>query len=330
MKAIIYTKYGSPDVLELREVEKPIPEEDEVLVKVKATSANPADWHMIRGKPLFSRAMFGLIRPKNRIPGIDIAGVVEAAGKNIKELKKGDEVFGECGWGGGFAEYVCVNVDQVVIKPAKISFEEASSVNVAGITALQGLRFDGKIKHGAKWPVHRKSILINGASGGVGTFAVQIAKAFGAEVTGVCSSRNLDMVKAIGADYVIDYTKQDFTLSGSEYDLVLDTVGNRSVPDYKRILKKDGNCVIVGFTTLGRLMQHSLFGASVSKPGKKGVAVMGTAQPNKTDMTLLKELIESGKIKPVIDRVYNWEEAAEAISYLEKGHAKGKVVLKID
>jgi 2-desacetyl-2-hydroxyethyl bacteriochlorophyllide A dehydrogenase len=322
MKAIVYTKYGSPDVLNLREVEKPAPKDHEVLVKVHAASANPADWHLIRGRPAFARLSMGLFKPKNTIPGLDVAGQIEATGSNVTEFKPGDEVFGSCGWGGGFAEFVCVIEKNLVIKPAHLTFEEAAAVNVAALTALQGLRPEGMIKSGQK-------VLINGASGGVGTFAVQIAKWLGAEVTGVCSTRNLEMVQSIGADHVIDYTKEDFTRNEQKYDFILDTIGNRSVVDYKRALNEKGNCVIVGFTSLGRLFEHMLLGPLGSSAGGKKVGLMGTAQTNKKDLTILKELLESGKIKPVIDRKYSLSEAAEAIRYLEKGHARGKVVIRV-
>lgn len=320
MKAIVYKEYGSPDVLNLREVEKPAPKENEVLVKIHAASANPADWHLIRGKPVFARLSFGLFKPKNTIPGIDVAGQIEVIGSKVTGFKPGDEVFGGCGWGGGFAEFVCVVENNLVLKPSNITFEEAATISVAAITALQGLRFKGTIAPGQK-------VLINGASGGVGTFAVQIAKSSGAEVTGVCSTGNLEMVRSIGADHVIDYTKEDFTRKEHKYDFILDTVGNRSVADYKRALNENGQCVIVGFTTLGRMFEHMLLGPLGSSSGGKRVRLMGTAQVNKKDLNILKEFLESGKIKPVIDRKYSLTETAEAIRYLEKGHARGKVVI---
>ena len=320
MKAIVYTKYGSPDVLELRDMEKPLPTDEQVLVNVYAAAANPADWHMIRGKPLFARLSFGLFKPKNTIPGLDIAGRVEAVGKNVADFKPGDSVFGDSGGGGGFAEYVCVAEKNLVLKPENLTFEQAAAVNVAAITALQGLRFKGPIKP-------NQNVLINGASGGVGTFAVQIATSFGAKVTGVCSTRNVEMVRSIGADDVIDYTKKDFTTGERKYDFILDAVGNRSVGDYRRALTKDGHCVIAGFTTLGRLFQHMMWGALSSSKTGKSVGLMGTAQPNKKDFTVLKELLESNKIQPVIDRTYPLNETAEAIRYLETGHARGKVVI---
>lgn len=322
MKAIIYTNYGPPEVLQLKEVEKPVPKDNEVLLKVIAASANPADWHMIRGEPKFARLAFGLTKPKNIIPGIDIAGKVEAVGKNVKEFKLGDEVFGDCGWGGAFAEYVCVNENRLVAKPANISFEEAATVSVAGITALQSIRHKEKIQSGQK-------VLINGASGGVGTFAVQLAKYFGAEVTGVCSTKNLDLVLSIGADKIMDYTKEDFTKAPQKYDLIIDNVANRSAVSLKRALNPNGVCVIVGFSSLSRMFQHMFLGPLVSMIGNKKIDGLGTAKPNKKDLLLLKDLLEAGKLKPVIDRCYSLSEVPEAIRYLEEGRARGKVVITI-
>jgi NADPH:quinone reductase-like Zn-dependent oxidoreductase len=322
MKAIIHTKYGPPEVLQLKEVEKPVPKENEVLVKVFAASVNPADWHMIRGEPKFARLTFGLSKPKNIIPGIDIAGKVEAVGKNVKEFRPGDEVFGDCGWGGAFAEFVCVPENRLVPKPANISFEEAATIFVAGITALQGLRDKGKVQTGQK-------VLINGASGGVGTFAVQLAKYFSAEVTGVCSTRNLDLVSSIGADKVIDYTKEDFTSTAEKYDLIIDNVANRSVTDLKQALSPNGLCIIIGFSSLSRMFQHMLLGSLVSMIGNKKIGGLGTAKPNKKDLVFLKELLEADKIKPVIDRRYSLSEVPDAIRYVEEGHARGKVVIII-
>lgn len=322
MKAIIYTKYGPPEVLQLKEVEKTIPKENEVLVKVMAASANPADWHMIRGEPVFARLVFGLIKPKNIIPGIDIAGQVEAVGSNVKEFRSGDEVFGDCGWGGAFAEYVCVKENRLVPKPVNISFEEASTVSVAGITALQSLRDKGQIQSGQK-------VLINGASGGVGTFAVQIAKYFGAEVTGVCSTRNLEFVRSIGANKVIDYTKEDFTSTSQKYDLIIDNVANRSVTNLKRALNPNGVCVIVGFTYVSLMFQYMFLGPVVSMIGSKKIVSLGTANLNKKDLDFLRELLATGKVKPVIDKRYPLSEVPEAIRYVEKGHTRGKVVINI-
>ena len=322
MKAIVYIQYGPPEVLQLKEVEKPIPKENEVLVKVFAASVNPADWHMIRGEPKFARLAFGLTKPKNIIPGIDIAGTVESVGKNVKEFHPGDEVFGDCGWGGAFAEYVCVKEKSIVNKPSNISFEEGASISVAAFSALQGLRDKGHIQSGQK-------VLINGASGGVGTFAVQLAKYFGAEVTGVCSTGNLNLVRSIDADKVIDYTKEDFTNTTQKYDLIIDNVANRSVTDLKRALNPNGHCVIIGFSSMSRMFQHMFLGPLVSMIGNKKIGGLGTAKMNKNDLNFLRELLETGKIKPVIDRIYPLSDVAEAIGYVEEGHAKGKVVLTV-
>src|SRR5512133_551950 len=271
MKAIVYTKYGSPDVLELKEVEKPIVKDNDVLVKVYAASVNAADWHLLRADPFLVRLMTGLFKPKYPVLGADIAGRVEAIGSGVTQFKPGDEVFGDisaCGWG-AFAEYASASENALVLKPTNLSFEEAATVPLAAITALNGLRDKGNIQPGQK-------VLINGASGGVGTFAVQIAKSYGAEVTGVTSTRNLDMVRSIGADHVIDYTKEDFTQNGQRYDLIFDAVGNRSVSDYQRALSPNGICSVAGFTSLSRLFQIMVLG------GKK-VGLMETAKGNKKD-----------------------------------------------
>lgn len=322
MKAIVYTEYGSPDVLQLKDVEKPTPKDDEVLVKVYAASANPLDWHHMRGAPFLARLEFGLQKPKNTLLGADIAGRVEAVGKNVTQFQVGDQVFGDI-HAGGFAEYVCARESLLALKPANISFEAAAAVPVAAFTALQGLRDKGQIQPGQK-------VLINGASGGVGTFAVQIAKSYGTEVTGVCSTRNLDMVRSIGADHVIDYTQEDFTKNGQQYDLIFDAVGNRSVSDFKRALRPNGICAVAGFTTLSRLFQVIFLGAWVSKTGSKKIGLMETAQPNKKDLVFIKELLEAGNVVPVIDRCYPLHEVAEAIRYLEAGHARGKVVITVE
>jgi NADPH:quinone reductase-like Zn-dependent oxidoreductase len=318
MKAIIYTEYGSPDVLQLMEVEKPSPKDNEVLVKIYASSANPADWHLMRAEPFLARLENGLLKPKNTKLGADVAGRVEAVGRNVIQFKLGDEVFGEMPLNelGAFAEYVCANEDALALKPARLTFEQAAAVPLAAFTALQGLRNKGHIQLGQK-------VLINGAAGGVGTFAVQIAKSFGTEVTGVCSTRNLDMVRSIGADHVIDYTKEDFTRTGERYDLIFDAVGNRSVADYKRALSPNGICAVAGFTNLSRLFQVMLLG------GKK-IGMMETAKGNKKDLLFLKELLEAGKIVPVLDRSYPLSEVPEAIRYLETGHAQGKVVITVE
>ena len=326
MKAIVYEKYGPPDVLQLKEVEKPTPKDDEVLIKVHAASANPADWHLLRATPFLARLAVGLLKPKYKILGSDIAGRVDAVGRNVKQFHPGDEVFGDrfaCGWG-GFAEYVAVAENRIALKPANVTFEEAAAVPLAAFTALQGLRDKGQIQSGQK-------VLINGASGGVGTFAVQIAKSFGAEVTGVCSTRNLDMVRSIGADHVIDYTQEDFTKNGQTYDLIYCAVGNRSAADYKRALNPNGICVVAGFTTMSHMLFQVVFlGAWVSMTGGKKIGAFGTVRPNKEDLVFIKELLETGKVVPVIDRRYPLSETAEAIRYLEEGHAKGKVVITVE
>jgi NADPH:quinone reductase-like Zn-dependent oxidoreductase len=317
MKAIVYTEYGSPDVLQFKDVEKPTPKDNEVLVKVHAASANPADWHLMRAEPFLARLENGLLKPKNTKLGADVAGRVEAIGSNVTQLRVGDDVFGGMPLSelGGFAEYVCAPEELLALKPAKMTFEQAAAVPLAAFTALQGLRDKGQIQSGQK-------ALINGASGGVGTFAVQIAKSFGTEVTGVCSKHNLDMVRSIGADHVIDYTQQDFTQTGQRYDLIFDAVGNRSVSDYKRALSPNGICSVAGFTTLSRLFQVMLLG------GKK-IGMMETAKANKKDLASIKELLEADKVVPVIDRRYPLSETAEAIRYLEEGHAQGKVVIAV-
>ena len=317
MKAIIYTKYGSPDVLQFIEVERPTPRDNEILVKVHAASANPADWHTMRAKPFLARLANGLLKPKNPRLGADLAGRVEAVGKNVTQFKAGDDVFGELPLDelGTFAEYVCSTEDALALKPSRLTFEQAATVPLAAFTALQGLRDKGKIQAGQK-------VLINGASGGIGTFAVQIAKSFGTKVTGVCSTRNLELVRSIGADHVIDYTREDFTQKDQRYDLIFDTVGNLSISGCKRALSPNGICSVAGFTTMSHLFGVMLFG------GAK-VGMMETASSNKKDLLFLKELLEAGKIVPVIDRQYSLSETAEAIRYLETGRARGKVVIKI-
>lgn len=322
MKSIIYTEYGLPEKFEIKEVEKPTPQANEVLVKVVSSSVNAADWHLILGEPKFARFGFGLFKPKSNTPGIDITGIVEAVGKDVKEFKPGDEVFGDCSHRGGFAEYACADEDKIVLKPANITFEEAGAVNVAAITALQALKKVGPIQHG-------QAVLINGASGGVGIFAMQIAKHLGARVTAVCSTRNIELAQSIGANHVIDYKKEDFTLNEQKYDFIIDVVGNRTVSEYKRALKPTGYCLIVGFKRLGLLMQHMVIGKMTSKKGGKRVEVMETAKPNKDDLSNLKELLESRAIKTIIDKTYPLSESADAVRYLLTEHARAKVVVKI-
>jgi NADPH:quinone reductase-like Zn-dependent oxidoreductase len=322
MQAIVYTEYGSPDVLQLKEVERPMPRDNEVLVKVQAASANPLDWHLMRAKPFLARLENGLLKPKNTKLGADIAGSVETVGRNVTQFQADDEVFGAIAIKelGGFASYVCVPEDLLALKPTNSTFEVAAAIPTAALTALQGLRDNGQIQPGQK-------VLINGASGGVGTFAVQIAKSFGAEVTAVCSTRNLDMVRSIGADHVIDYMQEDFTKNGQQYDLIYCAVGNRSTSDYQRALKPQGVCVIAGFTTLPLLFEHMIVGKRKSKAGGQRIGQMETVKPNKDDLVFLKGLVEAGKIKPVIDRSYPLSEVPAALRYLETGHAQGKVVI---
>lgn len=321
MKAVVYTSYGSPDVLQLKEIEKPTSKDDEVLVKVHAASVNAADLHFLRGKPFLIRLMgFGLLRPKGKILGSDIAGRVEAVGRNVKQFQPGDEVFGdlfECGRG-GFAEYVCARENALALKPTNISFEEAAAVPMAAVTALHGLRDKGQIQQGQK-------VLINGASGGVGTFAVQIAKSFGAEVTGVCSTRNLDMVRSFGADQVIDYSREDFTKNGQRYDLILAANGYHLIFDYQRALSPKGTYVVTG-GSMPQLFQAMLLGPCISMTGSKKMGNL-ISKPNQKDLIFMKGLLETGKVKPVIERRYKLSEAAEALRYLEEGHAQGKVVI---
>ena len=323
MKAIIYQKYGPPKVLKLEEVATPLVGDDQVLVKVHAASVNPYDWHMMRGTPYLMRLQSGLVKPKYSGFGNDVAGQVEAVGKNVTEFKPGDEVFG--GSRGGLAEYTCASQEAVVQKPAELTHEQAAAIPMAGITALQGLRDKGQIQAGQR-------VLIHGASGGVGTFAVQIAKSYGVEVTGVCSTRNVEMVRSIGADHVIDYTQEDFTRSGQRYDLVFDGVGDHTLLELKRALGPKGILVMVGggkvgrfgFGILGGLLQVLVLSQFVSQK-----LVLMVAKRNRADLVVLTELITAGKIIPVIDRSYPLSETADAVRYLETGHARGKVVISL-
>jgi NADPH:quinone reductase-like Zn-dependent oxidoreductase len=323
MKAIVYCDYGAAN-LKLEEIGKPVPNDNQVLVKVRAASVNPYDWHFIEGTPKIMRLGVGLRKPKDTRLGGDVAGQIEAVGKNVTQFKPGDEVFGLCS--GAFAEY-CLGRSKLALKPANMTFEQAASVPVAAITALQGLRDSGKIQPGQK-------VLINGASGGVGTFAVQIAKSLGAEVTGVCSTRNLDMVRSLGADHVIDYTKEDFTKSEQRYDVILDNVGTRSLLECKRALKPEGKFVMIGgggpndqgvIGPMFRPIKAMLLSPFVSQEMR-----MMMADVDKKDLTVLADLMQSGKVKPVIDRQYKLSEVPEAIRYLEEGHARGKVVITVE
>ena len=322
MKAIVYTSYGSPDVLQFKEVAIPTPKDDEVLVKVHAASANAADLHYLRGAPFLFRLSSGLLKPKKQILGGDIAGRIEAIGRNVTHFQAGDEVFGDisrCGLG-GFAEYVAVPEHALALKPASLTFEQAAAVPMSAVTALQALRDKGQIKSGQK-------VLINGASGGVGTFAVQIAKAYGAEVTAVCSTSKVDLMRSIGADHVIDYTQEDFTQNGQRYDLILAANGYRSISDYKRALTPTGTYVMSGGSNK-QMFQAMLLGPLHSKTGGKKMGNV-LAKPNTEDLALIAELLAAGKVVPVIDRSYPLGEVAEAIRYLEKGHARGKVVITV-
>ena len=315
MKAIVYEKYGPPiDVLELKEVEKPTPKDNEVLVKIFAASINDGDKSMIRGSPFFVRLMgVGLLKPKNTIPGGDLAGSVEAVGGNVKQFQPGDEVFGDIGGigHGAFAEYVSVPENVLALKPSNLTFEEAAAFPQYSLVALQGLRDNGNIQPGHK-------VLINGASGGVGTFAVQVAKSYGAEVTGVCSTKNLDLVRSLGADHVIDYTQEDFTQKEQRYDLILDSVANRSISDYMRALSPEGRYVAVAFNVRALI---SMSGSKVSQMSHK---------PNVKDLVYMKELIEAGKVVPVIARRFPLSEVAEAFRYFEEEHPSGKVVITVE
>jgi len=323
MKAIVYEKYGPPDVLQLKEVEKPTPKDDQVLVKVHAASVNYPDWGCLRGKPFYLRLMTGLLKPKNKILGTDIAGRVEAVGRNVTQFQPGDEIFGNIPWFGfgGFAEYVSVPENALASKPASTTFEEAAAVPMAACVALTGLRDKGQIQPGQK-------VLINGASGGNGTFAVQIAKSFGAEVTGVCSTRNLDMVRSIGADHVIDYTQEDFTQNEQRYDLIVATAGYRSIFDYKRALSPNGIYVSTGGAE-AQSYQAMFLGPFISMTGSKKMGA-SVAKTNQKNLVFMKELLEAGKVVPVIDRRYPLSEVAEALRYYGEGHSQGKVVITVE
>jgi NADPH:quinone reductase-like Zn-dependent oxidoreductase len=325
MKAIVYHEFGSPDVLRLEEVEKPVPKDNQILVKVRAMSVNPFDWHFMEGIPYIARPLaFGFLKPTVARLGVDYAGTVEAVGKEITEFKPGDEVFGNKF--GAFADYVVASDKGLALKPANLSFEQAASLPVAALTALQALRDNGKLQPGQK-------VLINGASGGVGTFAVQIAKTFGAEVTGVCSGRNVELVRSLGADHVIDYTKEDFTKRAERYDLILDNVGNQPLSGFRRVLTPRGKYVAVGG---GGVNDNRWTGPLIGvikmlmlKPFVTQETGMMMAEISRKDLTLLADLIQTGKVKPVIDRTYPFSQLPEAMRYLEEGHARGKVVVTV-
>jgi NADPH:quinone reductase-like Zn-dependent oxidoreductase len=322
MKAIVYTEYGPPDVLQYKEVEKPTPAADEVLVRVRAASLNTGDRYLMLGKPVLLRMEAGLRQPKKPILGIDIAGDIEAVGSAVTQFKPGDAVYGDITRTlGGFAEFVAAPIDALAIKPDSIAYEDAATIPTAGVTALQGLRDAGRIQAGQR-------VLIAGASGGVGTFAVQIAKAYGAEVTGVCSTRHLDLVRSIGADHVIDYTQEDFTRSGQQYDLILGVNGSRSLADYKRALSPGGIYVVAG-GSMRQIFAGMLLGPLMSTGGKK-MLNMGAVKPNQQDLLVMNDLLTSGKVKPVIVKRYPLSETADAMRYLDAGHAQGKVIITVN
>lgn len=322
MKAIVYCDYGAPDVLRLETIAKPACTDDQILIRVRAASVNPLEWHYMRGTPYIGRVMgMGLRKPKVTRLGVDVAGQVETVGRNVTQFKPGDEVFGSAR--GALAEYACASEQGLVMKPHNVTFEQAASVPVAAVTALQGLRDHGKVEPG-------QTVLINGASGGVGTFAVQIAKAMGAHVTGVCSTRNVEMVRSIGADQVIDYTKEEFTGSGQRYDVILDMVGSHSLLASRRVLNPQGIYVMVGgpkgrwVSPLDRAIAAKVLSWFVSQ--KMGMML---AELNKEDLGILRDLMQAGKVKPVIDRTYPLNRVPEALRYLEAGHARGKVVIAV-
>jgi NADPH:quinone reductase-like Zn-dependent oxidoreductase len=325
MKAIVYQNFGSPDVLKCQEIEKPLQGDDEVLIKVRAAAVNPLDWKLMKGGPFIVRLLLGLGKPKIKRPGVDVAGEIEAVGKNITQFKPGDKVFGTCV--GAFAEYATSKSARgmksaLVLKPDNVTFEQAAAAPVAALTALQGLRDKGRIQPGQK-------VLVNGAAGGVGTFAVQIARSFGANVTGVCSTRNVDLVRSIGADQAIDYTQQDFTRSGQRYDIVFDCVGNHSLSACRRALNPKGVLVMVGAPKDAPLLGFlaRLMGALVLSRFVSQKMVFFIARVNQQDLTTVREFMATGKVTPIIDRRYRLSEACEAFQYMEEGHARGKVII---
>ena len=321
MQAIFRTTYGSADVLELKEIDKPLPKDNEVLVRVRAASVNPLDWHVLRGEPFLVRLMgFGIMKPKHLVLGADMAGRIEAVGHNVTRFKVGDEVFGS--GMGGFAEYACIREDHATFKPPTVSFEQAAAVPVAGLTALQALRDHGRIQEG-------HHVLINGASGGVGTFAVQIARALGAQVTGVCSTHNLELVRSIGAQHAIDYTKEDYWARGKQYDLIVDNASFQPISGPLQALKASGIYVGVGgSSSTVSVLQSMIFDPVVARfKGKKVVSFV--ANVNQADLEFMKKLLENGKIVPAVERTYCLNETPQAISHVEQGHTRGKVVVTV-
>jgi NADPH:quinone reductase-like Zn-dependent oxidoreductase len=319
MKAIVQDKYGSPDVLELRDIDKPVVKDDEVRVRVHAAAVNIGDWHLLRGMPYAMRMASGLLKPKHEVPGLDVAGQVEAVGRDVKQFRPGDEVFG---WGkGAFAEYACAAENNLLPTPADLTFEQSAAVGDSAFTALAAVRDQGKVQPGQR-------VLINGASGGVGTFAVQIAKSFGANVTGVCSTRNVAMVRSIGADQVIDYTNADFTQTEPRYDVMLDLVGSRSLSDCRRALTPRGTYVLVGVSDMGRWLGLSRqIKVLLLSPFVRQRMRVFIVRHNREDLVVLKELVEAGQIAPVIDRRYELSEVPEALRAQGEGHARGKIVI---
>ena len=320
MKAIVFKEYGPPDLLRFNDIAKPTPKDNEVLVEVHAASVNYIDWQVLRGKSFLLRLLNGLRKPRHNVLGDDVAGRIESVGSKVNQFQPGDEVFGISDFG-AFAEYACVKEEYLGLKPANISFEQAAAVPTAGVTAVVGLRDNGQIQSGQK-------VLINGASGGVGTFAVQIAKSFGAEVTGVCSTNKLDMVRSIGADHVIDYTQEDFTKGGKQYELIFDVAAYRSIFDYRRALSSEGIYIFAG-GSMGRFFQAMVLGPLLSMTEKKKIGSLGWAKPNREDFDYMSELLEGGKVVPYIDRCYPLGEVPEALRYYGGGHAQGKVVITV-
>ena len=320
MKAIVYTKYGPPEVLQLKEVARPTPKNDEVLIKVQAVSVNRSDWEGLRGKPLYAR-LGGLLRPRNQILGSDIAGRVELAGRNVRRFQPGDEVFGDIlPRLGGFAEYVCARESALALKPASMTFEEAAAIPQAAVIALQGIRDKGQVQPGQK-------VMINGAGGGAGTFAIQLAKLYGAEVTGVDNTGKLDFMRSLGADYVIDHTREDFTKNGKQYDLIFDIVAHRSVFAYKRALRTNGSYYLAG-GSVATMLQILLVGPWIRRTTGKKIRILAV-RPNTEDVDFMKDLFEAGKVTPVIDKTYPLSEVPEAIGYIGEGQAQGKVVITV-
>ncbi len=324
MKAIVYTEYGTPDVLQYKEVEKPTPKDDEVLIKIQATAVNFADWALLTGRPFPIRVAEGFPKPKNPILGSDVAGQVEAVGKNVTQFQIGDRVFGDLsGEGrGGLAEYVCAKESKIALIPDNVSYVQAAAVPMAAVTALQGIRDTGQIQSGQK-------VLINGASGGVGSFAVQIAKAFDTEVTAVCSTSKMEMVRSIGADHAIDYTKENFTENGKRYDLIVGVNGYHPLAHYKRVLTSNGTYVCAG-GTMPQIFQAMLLGPFFSARGNKKLKSMGVAHPNQKDLKFMADLLATEKVVPVIDACYPLHEAAKAFKHLGEKHAKGKIIITME